>query len=35
MLGDENDLSWGDEGLKVVLSQSPQYLMFKLKRVEE
>lgn len=29
MLGDENALSWNNEGLKVTLSQSPQYLIFK------
>ena len=29
MLSNENDLSWSDEGLKVVLFQSPQYLIFK------
>lgn len=29
MLGNKKDLSWGDEGLKVVLSQSPKYLIFK------
>lgn len=29
MLGNKKDLSWGDGGLKMILSQSPKYLIFK------